>query len=181
MTLKNLERAMASPDAQTRNDAIVQFSQSTFGVDALPLLRRALNDSFIDIVICAADCIAKLGPPAMASDAALTPIDVGDSAVDLPTQLQLIGSRVWSYSGYPNCYSACLNAMVKTGADEDQLLEYIQLHIGLAPHDFVHSLKALKTIGNDEATDLMKRATAFWLPKLNKGQTKQVLAIVGKK
>jgi hypothetical protein len=108
-------------------------------------------------------------------------VKVDDGQADLQGQLVVIGGRVWSYSMWSNCYSACLDALVKIKADEVQILEYVQHHIGLGPDELIDSLKALKALDSDEASDLMKRAVAFWMPKLNKGQTKKVLAVMGKR
>jgi hypothetical protein len=62
MTTKDLQKALSSPDAQKRNAVMLQFSKTDFGIDALPLLRQALNDTFVSVALRAAECIGQLGP-----------------------------------------------------------------------------------------------------------------------
>jgi hypothetical protein len=88
------------------------------------------------------------------------------------------GGQTWSYSGYANAYSACLDSIVKLEYEPEYLIAFIQTHIGLSTMDLVHSLEALRSVGTPEASDLAKRALAFWLPELNMSETKKAKAIV---
>lgn len=176
MDMKSLKTALASKDANVRANAVLEFGRTEFGVEALPLLRKALADEYVGTVINAAQCIARLGPAALDAPAAEKSMPVGlarDNA-DLESQLMLAGGRVWGYSGYPNGYSSCLRAMVALGVEPDYVIEYVHAHIGLSPDDLIHSLEALAGIGTPEAIDLFDRAVTFWLPELNKGQRKKV-------
>jgi hypothetical protein len=181
MTLARLKTALASSDGNARADAVRAFGETGFGVEAIPLLRKALADDYVSTVIHAAECVARLGPAALESPDAETPLPTGcrDETADLESQLMLTGARVWAYSGYANCYSACLDAMVKIGVAPDFVVEYVHDHIGLSnADDLIDSLTALRALGTPEAEDLCDRAVAFWRPELNKAQTKKVDALV---
>ena len=97
---------------------------------------------------------------------------------DLFDQLKLRGGQIWSYSGYANGYSACLDALVRIGYEPDYLIDFIQTHIGLGSDALIDSLEALRSVGTPEARDLAKRALTFWLPELNMSETKKAKAIV---
>jgi hypothetical protein len=172
-----LQAALASPKDSVRTNGIRAFAKTDFDVDAIPLLRRALADNDVEVAITAANCIAKLGPAAAESAGAeSSPVF---NHVDLEEQLILAGGKIWPYSGYANCYSACLEALVKLELDEDFIVEFVHTHIGLSnPDDLLASLNALKTIGTRDAIDLLKRAAVFWMPELNMAQSKKVKAIV---
>ncbi len=143
------------------------FKAGSFGVEALPLLRSALVQDNVQVAIEAAECIAKLGPAAK---------EAGDN---LETELFVIGSKVWSYSLYCNCYSACLDALQKMEADEDLLLDYLRHSLaGLGEGDLIESLKALHAIGTKEAKSLFKRAVTFWEPELNVRYRKEIEKIM---
>jgi len=181
MTLAQLKSALASPKALKRSEALCRFGATDFGLEPLPVLRQALDDTFPGVVNNAAACIAKLGPAALDSPAGEASLKCGVDKThhDLAEQLELTGAKVWAYSGgYPNCYSACLKALVAIEADGDQITEYVHDHIGLSsPDDLVDSLTALKTVGSKRSLDLFARAVAFWLPELNKTFTKKVQAL----
>ena len=133
-------------------------------------------------MLTAADCIGKLGPEALSSPAAHG--KDGSAFGGLEFQLILAGSKVWDYSMYPNCYSTCLNALVKLEADGDAIVEFVQSHIGLGDDDLIDSLTALKAVGSREAMSLMKRAVEFWLPELNMKyakDAKKILETAGKR
>ena len=183
MTLKQLQSALAHKDANRRADAVRAFGKTAFGVDALPVLRRALADPYVSTVINAAECIGKLGPAALDSphaDAAM-PTGVHDESDDLPGQLMLAGGRRWAYSGYANCYSACLGALVKLEFEPEYLVEFIHDNIGLNSQDaFIASATALKTIGTPEALDLLNRAAEFWRLELNKTFTKKLQSLLAR-
>lgn len=179
MTLQDLKKALGSPDGNARAAALREFRGGEYDVKALPLLRRALADKYVQVVMDAAGCIGKLGPAALEAPAAEALVRIGDDRVDLIDQLLLAGSKFWGYSGYANCYSACLDALVKIGADPDDVYEYVHNHIGLTnADDLLDSLAALKAIDTPEARDLSARAVAFWRPELNKGQTRKVEALL---
>ena len=181
MTTKDLKQALAAADGNARAAALRTFRGTDFDVKALPLLRRALNDKYVQVVIDAAGCVGKLGRAALDTPEAEKEMPAGDGVADLVTQLTLAGSKFWAYSGYANCYSACLDALVSLGAEEDVILEYVHNHIGLVnPDDLLDSLKALQAVGSPEALDLFGRAVAFWQSELNKGMTKKVQALVAK-
>ena len=179
MTLSDLKKKLTSPDGNVRAGALREFRGGDYNVKALPFLRRALADKYVQVVIDAAGCIGKLGPAALDAPAAEALMRLGDDRVDLVEQLLLAGSKFWGYSGYANCYGACLDALVKIGADPDDVYEYVHNHIGLTnPDDLLDSLAALKALGTPKARDLFTRAVAFWRPELNKGQTRKVEALL---
>src|SRR5205085_4184878 len=133
---------------------------------ALPVLRRALDDTWIDVVIVAANCIAKLGRAALEAPDAESSAQFGHA--DLTEQLMRTGARVWSASGYPNAYSACLEALIALEADEELVIEHIHNYIGLTDAEYLlTSLEALKALRSREAIGLLKRAATFWLPELS--------------
>jgi hypothetical protein len=183
MTLKELKTALKSSDHLKRNEAMRQFRDGTFGLEALPLLRQlmARDEDVPTLILIAIACVGKLGPEALTCPAGQKYSGPGDVPRELEFQLYVLGGRVWNYSLCANCYSACLDALVKLQADEDGLLEYIHNHIGLSDDDFLDSLKALKTIDTPEARDLAKRAVAFWRPELDKTHTKQLEKILATK
>jgi len=142
----------------------------------------AKTNGDITLVLLAIECVGKLGPEALTCPAGQTYSGPGEVPSELEWQLYVLGGTVWGYSLYANCYSACLDALVKLQVDEDGLLEYIHNHIGLwCQDDFLDSLKALKTIQTPEARDLAKRAVAFWRPELDKTHTKQLEKILAMK
>jgi hypothetical protein len=180
-SLKDLEKALASPHSLKRSEAMQEFRESEFGLDALPLLRRALADDYVSTVLLAAECIAELGPEAATCPAGEESMPVANSHVDhddLMSQLMLRGGQVWSYSGYANCYAACLDALVKLEYDPDILCEFVQTHVGLSPDDLIHSLEALQAVGTADAHELAERAAAFWMSELNMSQAKKAKAIL---
>ena len=182
MTTTDLRKALASADANDRAEALCEFRDGAFDTKALPLLRRALGDKYVEAVIHAAECIGKLGPAALDSPAADALVKAGDDRVDLVSQLVLAGGKVWGYSGYPNAYAACLGALVAIGADGDVVVEHVHNHIGLVnADDLLDSLRALLAVGTPEALDLFERAVVFWRPELNKSQAKQVAALSAKR
>ena len=180
-SLQELERALASPHSSKRAAAVEKLKQSEFGIEALPFLRKALADDSIFTVLHAAECIAKLGPEAatcpagQASELVAKPDTAHD---DLFAQLRFRGAQIWSYSGYANAYSACLDALAKLEYDPDFLCEFVQTHIGLSSDDLLASLEALRSVGTPEARDLAKRAAAFWMPELNMSEAKKVKALL---
>jgi len=183
MTTTDLRKALASADANDRAEALREFRDGAFDTKALPLLRRALGDKYVQAVIHAAECIGKLGPAALDSPAAEALVKTGDDRVDLVTQLVLAGAKAWGYSGgYPNAYAACLAALVAIGADGDLVVEHVHNYIGLVnADDLLDSLRALLAVGTPEALDLFERAVVFWRPELNKAQAKQVAALSAKR
>jgi hypothetical protein len=183
MSLAQLRKSLSSPDANDRAAALEAVRDTDYDAEALPLLRRALADKSVLPVIAAAACIARLGPAALESPAADRPVKVEGGEVDLVSQLVLAGGKVWAYSGgYPNAYSACLEALVAIGADEDTIVEFVHDHIGLSnADDFLDSARALRRLDTPDARKLLARAVTFWRPVLNKGQSKQLDAVLAKK
>jgi len=180
MTLKELEKKLASKDSLKRNDALAQFRDGDYGLEALPLLRQLLADDDVSLVLRAISCVAKLGPEALTCDAAekSMPTGHGKETADLEMQLYVLGGRIWAYSGYCNCYGEVLKALVKLQADPDGVIEFISHHIGLEnPDHLIDSLSALKALGTEEAYELFQRAAAWWLPELGKGFSKKVQAL----
>jgi hypothetical protein len=178
---RELEKKLSSVKGHKRWSVIQEFYQTEFGLEVLPLLRRLLAEDDASMVIHAAECIAKLGPEAATCPAGKASEIVADGLdwkADLISQLRLRGAQVWSYSGYANAYSACLNALVKLNHEPEYVVDFVQTHVGLSSMDLVSSLEALKAIGTPEARDLAKRALAFWLPELNMSETKKAKAIV---
>jgi hypothetical protein len=180
-SLEKLKQALASPHSSKRTEAVRELQESEFGLDALPLLRKALADDQVMTVIAAAECIAMLGPEAAtcpAAEASELVAKPDTSHDDLFAQLMARGAQVWSYSGCANAYSACLDAMVKLEYDPDYICEFVQTHIGLGWDDLIASLEALSNIGTPDAQDLAKRAAAFWMPELNLSEAKKVKALL---
>jgi hypothetical protein len=184
MTLKELKAALKSSDHLKHTDALREFRDGTFGLEALPLLRRILSQGEnVQLVLYAIECIGKLGPEALTCRAGQAPMDCGygNDPVELEWQLYVLGGRVWGYSLYANCYSTCLDTLVKLRVDEKSLLEYIHMHMGLSDEDFLDSLKVLSAVDSPEARDLAMRAAAFWRPELNKTHTRRLEKILAKK
>jgi hypothetical protein len=184
MTLKELKAALKSPEHLKHTDALREFRDGEFGLEALPLLRRILaQGKNIQLVLYAIECIGKLGPEALTCAAGQAAIDCGcgNDRLNLEWQLYVLGGRVWGYSLYANCYSTCLDTLVKLQVGDESLLEYIYMHLGLSDDDFLDSLKVLRAIDTPEARDLAKRAIDFWRPDLDKTHTKQLEKILAKK
>jgi hypothetical protein len=180
-SLDELEKALASSNSSTRAAAVEKLKKSEFGIEALPLLRKALADDYISTVIAAAECIAMLGPEAAtcpAGEASQLVSKPDSDHDDLFAQLMARGAQIWSYSGYANAYSACLDALVKLEYDSDDLCEFVQTHIGLSTDALLDSLEALRAVGTPEASDLARRAAAFWMPELNMSEAKKVKALL---
>jgi hypothetical protein len=180
MPVKEFENKLSKLEGHHRWALIREFQKGEFGLEALPLLRRLLAEDDASMAIYAAECIAKLGPEAATCEAGEEELPIADSHVDkgdLFDQLRHRGAKVWAYSGYANAYSACLNALLKVGYDPEYLCEYVKSHIGLSRSDLIHSLEALQAVGTSEAHDLAKRAAEFWMPELNKAETKKVNTI----
>lgn len=179
--LKKLVKALASSESSVREKALREFGKAEFGLEALPALRQALADDDVGPVEVAAQCIAKLEPSALTCPEGQKSLPVSNAKADiadLESQLLLQGSKVWSYSHFPNCYPACLQALVNLKVDDEVLVEYVQMHIGLGADMLSESLKALQQIGTPEARDLAKRAVAFWKPELNMRQAKEAQALL---
>jgi hypothetical protein len=127
--------------------------------DAIPLLRRALADSFHGTVKCAAHSLRKLGPAAR-------------GAMD---DLLAAAARVDASTGMPQAYPECVAAMAAIDPRHPELLPLIKSFVGLDNWVPISaSLKALKAIGTTEANDLLHRTAAFWLPELNTMQRRVV-------
>jgi hypothetical protein len=180
ISVEDVEKALKKKKGHERWAVLREFLKADYGLEALPLLRRALAENDASMVIHAAECIAKLGPEAATCAAGEATQPVADAHVDngdLFDQLKLRGGQTWSYSGCANAYSACLDALVKLEYEPDYLIEFIQTHIG-QEFSLIESLEALRSVGTPEARDLAKRALAFWSPELNMSETKKARAIV---
>jgi hypothetical protein len=102
VSLADLENVVMDPKRGTyRTTVLERFKAGSFGLEALPLLRKILDIDDIFLVLHAADCIGRLGPLVKES---------GDYE-ELQSQLQIIGSRVWDYSGLANAFGGCLEAL----------------------------------------------------------------------
>ena len=162
VSLAELEKAFGKREGLY--EKLKAFKAGTFGAEALPLLRRALVQDNVQVATEAAECIAKLGTAARAA-----------GADRLETELFVIGSKVWSYSLYCNCYSACLDALQKIEADEDLLMDYLGHSLaGLSEDDLLETLKVLQEIGTKEAKSLFKRAVTYREPELNLRYRKEI-------
>jgi hypothetical protein len=180
-SVAELERKLSKSKGHERWAVMREFQKGDFGLDALPLLRRLLAEDDASMAIHAAECIAKLGPEAATCEAGEASLPIADAHVDdgdLFEQLRLRGAQVWSYSGYANAYSSCLDALVKLEYDPDDVCDFVQTHIGLGSDALVDSLKALASVGTPEAKDLAKRALAFWQSELNMSETKKAKALL---
>lgn len=176
MTLSALEQALKHPAGWERSEAVGDFHKTDFGMEALPLLEKALDDDFISVVIYAIECIGKLGAKALIGEAANMNAPAGFVA-----KLFSLGNHVWGHSGYKNCYSTSLRTLVKLGYTNRFLFEYVRDNLDLEfDDDFIESLAALRLIGTYEALDLLKKAAESRLPELNKKNTKKVHAILTK-
>jgi hypothetical protein len=171
VSVKELEKASGNPKGLYEN--LKAFKAGALDVEALPFLRKALLSDDVQVAIEAAECIGKLGP------AAREAAEGGGGAEDLETELFVTGSKVWSYSLYCNCYSACLEALRRMEADEDLIVEYVAHNIGAEnPDDLLESLRALQAIGTKQAKRLMKRAVTFWEGELNVRQRQELKKIL---
>jgi hypothetical protein len=180
-SLQKLEQVLASSNSSKRAAAVEELKKSEFGLEALPLLRKALAEDDVSTVIAAAECIAMLGPDAAtcsAGEASELVAKPNTDHDDLFAQLMARGAQVWSYSGYANAYSACLDALVKLEYDPDFICEFVQTHVGLSSDALLDSLEALRAIGTPDAHDLAKRAAAFWMPELNLSEAKKVKTLL---
>jgi hypothetical protein len=176
MTLQALEKALELPEGWKRSNAFREFEKTDYGIEALPLLEKAMDDKFISVILVAIECVGKLGPQALVGESSDRNTPRG-----LVAKLFLLGNRVWDYSGYKNCYSTCLKTLVKLGYTSRFLFEYIRGNLDLeGEDDFIYSLAALKAIGTPEALELLKRSAEARLPDLNKTYTKKVHAILAK-
>jgi hypothetical protein len=176
MSVSELKTALASRKIETRIKAIRQFAETAFGISALPTLRKALEDDCVEVVLFALECIGKLGPEALSCPAGQKYF-LGYH--DLESQLLLTGSRFFHHTGCPNCYSDCLETLLKVEVDSEYIIDYVHNLIGLTCHDdLIVSLNALNSLGTTEAIDILKRAATFWLPELNMKYAKQVKNIV---
>jgi len=110
MAIADLENALKFPEGWKRSEALRTFGQTEFGLEALPLLEKALDDESILVVSEAIEVIGKLGSKALIGESADMNTPRG-----LVARLFSLGNHVWSYSGYQNCYGACLRALVKLG------------------------------------------------------------------
>jgi hypothetical protein len=127
--------------------------------DAIPLLRRALGDTYHAIVNCAAHSLRKLGPVAR----------------DAMPDLLAAAARVDGPTGMPQAYPHCVEAMAAIDPNNPELLALIKNFVGLDNWvPICASLRALQTIGTPEAKDLLHRTAAFWMPELNKMQRRVV-------
>jgi hypothetical protein len=170
ISLADLEKVVTDPKRGSyRAEVMRRFKSGAFGLEALPFLRKVLNYDDILLVLEAAECVAKLGSAAKEAD----------EFEELQNQLTIIGSKVWDYSGYANAYSICLDTLEKIEADEDLIVSYVARNVGIEdPDDLIASLRALQTIGNKDAKDLLKRAAAFRHSDLNLRQRKEVEKIL---
>jgi hypothetical protein len=179
-SLDDVEKALKTKKGHERWAVLRNLRLTEYGIEALPMLRRALGENDASMVIEAAKCIAKLGPEAATCPAgeARQPVAEGDpDQADLFDQLKMRGAKIWSYSGCANAYSDCLDALVKLEYDEDDLVEYVQLNVG-HQHSLEESLEALSSVGTSEARDLAKRAVAFWADEMNMSETKKAKALL---
>jgi hypothetical protein len=149
ITLTELETALASTDWRVRHDAFARFRRKPFGLEALPVLRKALVLEDMSMVIQSAECIGKLGP------AAATPDDAVPTGTDkVEFQLMYAGAKVWSGTGCPNCYGTCLEALLKLKFKGDYIVDFVLSQIGLDwPDQLIRSLNALKTVGSPRALE----------------------------
>jgi len=161
-----LEKVVTDPRRGSyRAEVMKRYKAGSFGLEALPLLRKLLNYDDIFLVLEAAECVAKLGAAAKEAE----------DCEDLQNQLNITGSKIWDYSGYANAYSTCLDALEKIEADEELIVSYVARNIGIEdPDDLIASFRALQALGSKDAKDLLKRAAAFRQPDLNLRQSKEV-------
>src|SRR5881394_2407049 len=103
MTLNALEAALKLPESWKQSNAIEEFERTEFGIEALPLLEKALDDDSVSVVLAAVNCVGKLGPKALVGESADMSTPSG-----LVAKLFSLGNRVWGYSCYKNCYGTCL-------------------------------------------------------------------------
>jgi hypothetical protein len=180
-SVADLEKSLKAKKGHERWAVMSEFRTTDYGLEALPTLRRALAENDASMVIEAAKCIAKLGPEAATCPAGEKNQPIADGSSDqgdLFDQLISRGGQIWSYSGYANAYSDCLDTLMKLEFDPDDLVEFVQTHIGLGTDALLDSLAALQSVGTSEARDLAKRAVAFWSSELNMAETKKAKALL---
>ena len=157
VTVKDL--ASSPKDDIDRFVLFERYSKQKPTADAVPVLRRALADSFHGTVKCAAHSLGRLGP---AAHKVMDDLLIAARHIDGPT-------------GMPQAYPECVAAMAAIEPRHPELLPLIKNFIGLDNWVAISaSLKALKRIGTPEAKELLDRTAAFWLPDLNKMQRRVV-------
>jgi hypothetical protein len=170
ITFAELKKRLAKlkPDSFEIAEALREYKEGNVTIDSLPLLRKFLIADDASNAIEAAECIARLGPAAKAQAEK-------EGGANLEFQLWVIGSKVWEYSLAANCYSACLEALLKIEADEEFILDYICRNIGMDDSDdLVASMQGLQKLGTKEARDLAKRAATFWASEVNPRTRKEI-------
>jgi len=180
-SISDVEKQLKAKKGHERWAVLRELHKSEYGLDALPLLRRTLAEDDASMVIHSAECIAKLGPEAATCPVGEARQRIAESGTEeggLFSQLKLRGAKVWSYSGYANAYTSCLDALVKLEYEPDYLVDYVQTHIGLGTDALLDSLAALSSVGTGEARDLAKRAVTFWTPEMNASEKKKSTAIL---
>jgi HEAT repeat protein len=176
INLPQLQNAMASKTHTVRYDAMMEYTRSDISPEATPLLLAALKDEYSGVVGAAVTCLAKIGPAA--KNYGMPQLDIPQVVWDLIAAAKIIER----YSGLPGHYPHCVEALVKIAPECDLVVGLIHDYIGITNWHFVKaSLEGLKTIGTDEAIDLLKRAAAFWMPELDKKQQRIIQEIVAGK
>jgi HEAT repeat protein len=164
VTTEDLIAALEADDEYLRFDTFDRYCKQKPTTDAIPPLRRALNDDNKATVMSAAIALRKLGPEAK------------EAMPDLLNAAAKVDHR----GGIPQSYAECVEAMAAIEPLHRELVPLIKYFIGLDNWGPLSaSLRALKTIGTPEALDLMRRMATFWQPELNKMQFRVVQQILG--
>jgi len=163
ITIEELASAIESEDwLLVRFQMMKRYSKQKPSAEAIPLLCLALEDSYHGTVKCAAKSLRKLGPQA---------VDAINSLLAAAVKLDKFGMP----QAYPHCVEA-MAAMAAIAPRHPQLLSLIRHH-STRYNNWVpisYSLRALKTIGTDEANIVLREIAEFWEPELNKMQRRVV-------
>ena len=159
VTPDELIAALAHPDPVERAEVFERYGKRKPTIEAIPILRQALSDDYHATVKLAAHALGKLGPTARV-------------AMD---DLLAAAGRIDPVSEMPQAYPECVEAMAVIEPSHPELLPLIKRFVGLDNWVPIStSLRALKTIGTPEATELLQRTAAFWAPELSKTQRRVV-------
>jgi hypothetical protein len=154
-TVENLLDSLDNLPPSVVSAMFGKFSKQQPTVEAIPVLRRAIQ--LVDnatAVNSAAISIRKLGSAATG----LLP-ELFDAAYLIDRHRM------------PQSYPSCLEAIVAVDRMNEKTLPLITHFVGI--HNWIPistSMKALRTIGTDDALHLLKRIRDFWYCEFNKTQ-----------
>lgn len=158
--------AATSPDGYVQLDLIDRYRKQTPTIDAIPILRKVLANTYNHAIVkCAAESLGKIGP----------------DAIDAIDDLLRAAVHTEGWNDLPQSYPECIEAMVAIQPSHPELVPLIKNFVGLDNWIPISaSLRALKAIGTPAALDLLQRMARFWEPELNKMQRRVVEQILTK-